>query len=166
MALGEWISIGELAARSGVATSALRFYEEQGLITSRRTEGNQRRFRRGTLRRVSIIKAAQAVGLSLEEVAAALEGLPHEKDPTVRDWARMSRAWRTKLDERIANLQRLREDLVSCIGCGCLSLQKCALFNQGDMAERLGPGPRYLLGETSEDAREVASGATAASQSR
>jgi MerR family redox-sensitive transcriptional activator SoxR len=153
MALPEWITIGELAERSGVATSALRFYEAQGLITSRRTGGNQRRFRRGTLRRVSIIKAAQAVGLSLEDVAAALDGLPHDKDPTARDWQRLSRAWRGQLDLRIAALERLRGDLAECIGCGCLSLQRCALFNQGDMAQKLGPGPRYLLGDTSAEAR-------------
>jgi MerR family redox-sensitive transcriptional activator SoxR len=158
MALPEWITIGELAERSGVATSALRFYESQGLITSRRTEGNQRRFRRGMLRRVSIIKAAQAVGLSLEDVAAALERLPEDKDPTARDWERMSRAWRRQLDERIVNLQRLREDLASCIGCGCLSLQRCALFNQDDVASRLGAGPRYLMGETSEEAERAGAG--------
>jgi MerR family redox-sensitive transcriptional activator SoxR len=158
MALPGWITIGELAERSGVATSALRFYESQGLITSRRTEGNQRRFRRGMLRRVSIIKAAQAVGLSLDEVAAALERLPNDKDPTARDWERMSRAWRTQLDERIASLQRLRADLASCIGCGCLSLQRCALFNQGDMAMKLGAGPRYLLGDTREDAEGADAG--------
>ena len=162
MALAEWITIGELAERSGVATSALRFYESQGLISSRRTEGNQRRFRRGMLRRVSIIKAAQAVGLSLEDVAGALGGLPPEKDPTARDWERMSRTWRRQLDARIANLSRLREDLASCIGCGCLSLQKCALFNQGDVAVKLGPGPRYLLGETSEDAARAATSPTPA----
>lgn len=146
------MTIGELAERSGVATSALRFYEARGLITSRRTEGNQRRYARGMLRRVSVIKAAQAVGLSLEEVATALATLPEGKEPTVRDWERMSKAWRKGLEERIAALQELRDDLASCIGCGCLSLQRCKLFNPGDAAARLGQGPRYLMGDTSAEA--------------
>lgn len=152
MALPPTITIGELAERSGIAPSALRFYESKGLIESERTAGNQRRYRRATLRRVSIIRAAQTVGLSLEEIGAALESLPHGKDATARDWERMSRAWRRQLDQRIDALEELRDDLSGCIGCGCLSLQRCALFNQGDAASRLGPGPRYLLGDRAEDA--------------
>jgi len=152
MAQASMLTIGELAARSGVATSALRFYEEEGLISSMRTAGNQRRYTRGTLRRVSIIRAAQRVGLTLEEVGAALSALPDGREPTSRDWERMSRRWRRQLEERIEALQQLREELTSCIGCGCLSLQRCALFNPGDAAARLGAGPRYLLGNTSAEA--------------
>jgi MerR family redox-sensitive transcriptional activator SoxR len=153
----EHITIGELAERTGVATSAIRFYESKGLLTSERTGGNQRRFRRGDIRAVSVIRAAQAVGLTLEEVGEALRQLPEGKVPTAKDWERMSRRWRADLDERIAALTRLRDDLSSCIGCGCLSLQTCALFNQDDMARMLGSGPRYLLGDTAKDA-EAATG--------
>ena len=149
MAENVTLTIGELAARSGVATSALRFYEEQGLISAERTAGNQRRYTRGTLRRVSIIRAAQRVGLTLDEVGSALAELPEGREPTVRDWERMSRRWRKQLEERIAGLEQLREELTSCIGCGCLSLQRCRLFNPGDAAARLGQGPRYLLGNSS-----------------
>lgn len=145
------ITIGELAERTGVATSAIRFYESIGLLTSERTSGNQRRFRRDDIRVVSVIRAAQAVGLTLEAVGEALSRLPRGKTPTVRDWERMSRRWRKDLDERIAALQRLRDDLGSCIGCGCLSLQKCALLNAGDRAGEFGSGPRYLLGDTEVD---------------
>ena len=142
------LTIGELAARSGVATSALRFYESRGLITSTRTEGNQRRYSRSTLRTVAVIRAAQAVGLSLEEVGAALAGLPEGRAPTKSDWERFSRSWRTGLERKIADLQQLRNELTECIGCGCLSLRSCALFNPGDNASVRGAGARYLLGDT------------------
>lgn len=143
----EWLTIGELAERAGVATSALRFYESRGLIASERTSGNQRRYPRATLRRVSLIRAAQEVGLSLGEVAVALETLPHQGTPNKRDWERLSRSWRTRLDGQIAELQALRDELTDCIGCGCLSLRSCAIFNPADAASEKGSGPRYLLGD-------------------
>lgn len=142
--MADWITIGELSERTGVATSALRFYEERGLISSERTSGNQRRYRRPMIRRVSVIRAAQRCGLSLEEIARAMEVLPAERTPGRRDWEKMSEAWRSRLDERIASLQLLRDDLSSCIGCGCLSLSRCSLLNPQDVASRLGPGARYL----------------------
>ena len=141
----DFLTIGELAERSGVAASALRFYEQRGLIASERTGGNQRRYRRAMLRRVAVIRAAQAVGLSLEEIGAALERLPDGRTPTKRDWERLSRSWQSTLDARIAALQDLRDDLTGCIGCGCLSLQRCSLLNPGDVAAGSGSGPRYLL---------------------
>jgi len=143
----DWLTIGELAERAGVATSALRFYESRGLIASQRTSGNQRRYPRATLRRVSLIRAAQEVGLSLGEVAVALETLPHEGTPTKRDWERLSRSWRNRLEGQIAELQALRDELTDCIGCGCLSLKSCAIFNPSDAAHEKGSGPRYLLGD-------------------
>lgn len=146
----EWLSIGEVADRSGVATSALRFYETKGLIESERTDGNQRRYPRATLRRVALIRAGQEVGLSLAELAEALETLPHEKTPTKSDWKRLSRSWRSRLDAQIAELLALRDELTDCIGCGCLSLKSCAIFNPGDAASDLGSGPRYLLGDSRE----------------
>ena len=146
-ALPDQITIGELAARSGVATSALRFYESAGLISSERTAGNQRRFTRATLRRVAVIRAAQRVGLSLDEIAAALGRLPDRRTPTKEDWERLSRSWRSLVDVRIADLQKLRDDLTGCIGCGCLSLRSCALFNTTDALAARGPGPRILLGD-------------------
>lgn len=127
-----------------MATSALRFYEERGLISSQRTDGNQRRFERATLRRVSVIKAAQTLGLSLAEISAALEALPDARTPTKRDWARLSSRWRAHLDRQITELQALRDDLDGCIGCGCLSLRACALFNPADQLAEQGPGPRRL----------------------
>jgi len=144
----EWLSIGEVAARSGVATSALRFYETKGLIESDRTDGNQRRYPRATLRRVALIRAGQEVGLSLAELAEALETLPHDKTPTKSDWERLSRSWQSRLDTQIAELIALRDELTDCIGCGCLSLKSCAIFNPGDAASGLGTGPRYLLGDS------------------
>ncbi len=141
------LTIGELASRAGVATSALRFYESESLIESGRTEGNQRRYPRATLRRVSVIKAAQAVGLTLREIKETLEALPDGRTPTKRDWQRLSRRWRLRLDEQIADLEALRNDLDGCIGCGCLSLQVCSLFNPGDALAERGPGPRILMGE-------------------
>ncbi len=148
----DWLTIGELASRSGVATSALRFYETKGLIDSERTDGNQRRYPRATLRRVALIRAGQEVGLSLSELSNALETLPHDKTPTKEDWRRLSRSWRERLDRQIEELMGLRDDLTDCIGCGCLSLKSCAIFNPGDVAQDLGSGPRYLLGDRREDA--------------
>jgi len=143
----EWLTIGDVATRSGVATSALRFYETKGLISSERTDGNQRRYPRATLRRVALIRAGQEVGLSLAELARALEHLPHDKTPTKSDWERLSNAWRSRLDAQIDELVALRDELTDCIGCGCLSLKSCAIFNPGDAASGLGTGPRYLLGD-------------------
>lgn len=141
------ITIGELAARSGIATSALRFYEERGLIHAERSAGGQRRYARSTLRRVAFIRIARQIGLSLDEIGQALGKLPDERTPTKADWARLSRAWRGRIDDQIATLQRLRDDLTGCIGCGCLSLQRCRLSNPQDVVASTGTGPRYLLGE-------------------
>jgi MerR family redox-sensitive transcriptional activator SoxR len=143
-----FIDIAALAKRSGVAASALRFYEDQGLIRSARQAGGRRHFPRSTLRRVAFVRAAQAVGLTLNEIRAALATLPEERTPTREDWASLSSAWRPLLEERITALTRLRDALSSCIGCGCLSLDTCALFNPADGARRKGPGPRYLLGDS------------------
>lgn len=143
----EHLTIGELASRSGVATSALRFYETKGLIASDRTDGNQRRYLRSVLRRVALIKAAQEVGLTLGEIAEALDTLPHDSTPTRRDWERLSTGWRARLDQQITELQALRDELTDCIGCGCLSLQSCAIFNPADAVATRGSGPRYLLGD-------------------
>jgi MerR family transcriptional regulator, redox-sensitive transcriptional activator SoxR len=145
------ISIGELARRSGVATSAIRFYEEQGLVSSSRTEGGQRQYRREALRRISFIRAAQAVGLNLAEIRAALATLPGQRTPTKQDWQRLSRAWQPMLQERIDALIALRDQLASCVGCGCLSLKSCALYNPGDIAQQLGSGARYLMGDRALD---------------
>jgi MerR family transcriptional regulator, redox-sensitive transcriptional activator SoxR len=145
------ISIGELARRSGVATSAIRFYEEQGLVSSSRTEGGQRQYRREALRRISFIRAAQAVGLNLAEIRAALATLPGQRTPTKQDWQRLSRAWQPMLQERIDALIALRDQLASCVGCGCLSLKSCALYNPGDIAQQHGSGARYLMGDRALD---------------
>jgi MerR family redox-sensitive transcriptional activator SoxR len=144
-----WITIGELARRSGAAASALRFYEDQGLLAGSRTPGGQRQYPRDVLRRVAFIRAAQSVGLSLEQIKAARASLPGQRTPTKADWERLSRAWRPLLEERIAALVALRDQLSSCIGCGCLSLRRCALYNPGDVAQRRGSGARYLLGDRS-----------------
>ena len=138
------LTVGEVARRSGFAASALRFYEQLGLIRATRTSGGQRRFTRSVLRRLAFIRAARNVGLSLEEVAAALATLPAERAPTRADWSRLSRSWRGRLDEQISALQRLRDGLDSCIGCGCLSLRTCAISNPGDEAATFGSGARYL----------------------
>jgi MerR family redox-sensitive transcriptional activator SoxR len=143
----EWLSIGQVGARSGLAPSALRFYESEGLIRTARSPGGQRRFHRDVLRRIAFVRIAQRVGLSLQEIRAALATLPAGRTPTRQDWARLSRAWRPRLDEQIATLERLRDRLTSCIGCGCLSFKACALYNPADAAARLGAGPRYLLGD-------------------
>jgi MerR family transcriptional regulator, redox-sensitive transcriptional activator SoxR len=145
------ISIGELARRSGVAPSAIRFYEEQGLVSSSRTEGGQRQYRREALRRIGFIRAAQAVGLNLAEIRAALATLPGQRTPTKQDWQRLSRTWQPMLQERIDALIALRDQLASCVGCGCLSLKACSLYNPGDIARRRGSGARYLLGDSSRD---------------
>ncbi|MPZ99523.1 MAG: redox-sensitive transcriptional activator SoxR [Dehalococcoidia bacterium] len=142
--MSDELTVGELARRSGVAASALRFYESSGLLTSRRSEGGQRRFERATLRRVAVIRAAQAVGLSLDEIRAALDALPAGRTPTARDWERLSSGWRRKLDRRIDELERLRDNLTGCIGCGCLSLTQCSLLNPGDRIAEQGPGARIL----------------------
>ncbi len=139
------LSVGEVAARSGVAVSALHFYERNGLITSRRTSGNQRRYNRDVLRRIAFIRVAQRVGLPLKDIRAALATLPDERTPTRRDWSRLSRAWRAELDDRIEQLERLRDRLDSCIGCGCLSLSSCRLSNPDDELGRAGAGPRALM---------------------
>jgi MerR family redox-sensitive transcriptional activator SoxR len=141
----ETLTIGELSTRSGVATSALRYYERLGLIRAGRTGGNQRRYERSELRRVAFIRIAAQVGIPLEEIRAALAGLPDARTPTRADWARLSATWRHRLDERIHLLEGLRDNLSSCIGCGCLSLKSCPLSNPDDVAGRTGTGPRYLL---------------------
>src|SRR5215203_6276963 len=138
------LTIGETAERSGVAPSALRYYETQGLISSVRTTGNQRRYQRSTLRRIAFIRSAQRVGLSLEEISEALRTLPGGRTPTKADWTRLSHQWRGRLNEQIERLERLRDRLDSCIGCGCLSLQKCTLQNPGDYVSSRGPGAVYL----------------------
>src|SRR6476469_5058258 len=138
------LSIGQVAERTGAATSALRYWEDLGLITSVRTTGNQRRYERATIRRVSFIRAAQRVGLSLDEVAAALAPLPDARTPTATDWARLSLAGRGRLDEQIRRIEKLRDQLDSCIGCGCLSLRTCALNNPSDVLADHGPGAVLL----------------------
>jgi MerR family transcriptional regulator, redox-sensitive transcriptional activator SoxR len=141
------LTIGDFAARSGVAPSALRYYEREGLIRSTRTSGNQRRYQRSELRRVGFIRIAQQVGVSLDEIRDALAALPENRTPTKADWSRLSARWRRRLEERIALMERLRDQLTGCIGCGCLSLQRCRLINPDDELAATGPGPRKLLGE-------------------
>jgi MerR family redox-sensitive transcriptional activator SoxR len=144
---GDLLTIGEVSRRSGVAASALRFYEERGLIRSQRAGSGHRRFPRSVLRRIAFIVFAQRVGLSLEEIGEALAKLPPDRAPTRRDWSRLSSGWSARIDERIAELERLKLGLTECIGCGCLSLERCKLSNPGDRAARLGPGPRYWVGD-------------------
>jgi MerR family redox-sensitive transcriptional activator SoxR len=139
------LTIGEVADRSGVAPSALRFYEATGLIGSRRTAGNQRRYERAILRRIAFIQAGKAAGIPLAQIQAALATLPQDRVPSRRDWERLSRLWRSDLERRIAMLQALRSRLSTCIGCGCLSIDRCELLNPGDEAAGLGSGARYLL---------------------
>lgn len=143
-ALRRPLTVGEVAARSGVAVSALHFYEAKGLIRSERTAGNQRRYPRGVLRRVSVIKAAQRVGIPLAEIRAALGELPDDHTPSTEDWQRLSTRWRAELDARIDRLTRLRDHLDGCIGCGCLSVRDCPLRNPGDVLAGQGAGPRLL----------------------
>ena len=147
------LTIGEVAARANVAPSALRFYEREGLISSVRSAGGQRRYQREVLRRIAFVRAAQRVGLNLEEIKDALAALPEHRTPTAADWARLSRSWRPLLDRRIAELQRVRDKLDHCIGCGCLSLRECHLLNPNDVAGTEGPGPRWLLDEEDDDLR-------------
>lgn len=143
--MNDELTIGELSARSGVATSALRFYEQRGLIHSLRTASGHRRYPRAVLRRVAFIVFAQRVGLTLEEAGAELAELPRNRVPTRADWTTLSRRWTARIDERIAELERLKAGLTECIGCGCLSLQRCRLANAGDRAARHGPGARFLM---------------------
>ena len=138
------LTIGEVARRSGLAASAIRFYERQGLVRADRTPSGQRRFHRDVLRRIAFIRIAQRVGLSLDEIVTALAGLPVDRAPGSQDWQRLTRGWRQRLDDRIELLEALRSGLTSCIGCGCLSLRTCALSNPGDVASTLGSGPQYL----------------------
>ncbi len=145
--MSELITIGEVSRRSGVATSALRFYEDRGLIRSERAGTGHRRYRRPVLRRIAFIVFAQRVGSSLEEIGAQLAHLPTDRAPARRDWARLSQGWSERIDERIAELERLRDGLTECIGCGCLSLSRCRLANPDDRAAAAGTGPRYWVAE-------------------
>ena len=145
------LTIGGVSERTGVAPSALRFYESKGLITSARSEGGQRRYGRDVLRRVSFIRVAQQVGLTLEEIREALSSLPDHRTPTKRDWERLSSGWRPRIDAQIALLERLRDRLDGCIGCGCLSLKVCQLANPGDEAAAHGSGPRWLVAELEQE---------------
>lgn len=146
--MDDLLTIGEAARRSGVAASALRFYEERGLIASERAGSGHRRFPRAVLRRIAFIVFAQRVGLNLEEIAEELRKLPAHKTPSGKDWSRLSGRWQARIEERIAELERLRTGLTECIGCGCLSLDRCRFANPGDRAGRRGAGPRYWLGDT------------------
>ena len=141
------LTIGEVARRSGVAASALRFYEERGLIGSERAGSGHRRYPRAVLRRIAFIVFAQRIGLTLDEIGAELAKLPSGRAPTRRDWSRLTRGWASGIDQRIAELERLKLGLTECIGCGCLSIERCRLANPGDRAARLGPGPRYWVGD-------------------
>ena len=149
-------TIGDVARRSGVATSALRYYESEGLITSARTRGNQRRYHREVLRRIAYVGAAKRVGLTIDEIRASLSDLPTTRAPTSTDWERLSSSWRQRIDDEIAHLERIRDKLTNCIGCGCLSLDVCELYNAGDAAEALGEGPRYLMGDQPTDVNRTA----------
>jgi MerR family redox-sensitive transcriptional activator SoxR len=143
----ELLTIGEVSRRSGVASSALRFYEEKGLISSERAGSGHRRYPRSVLRRIAFVVFAQKIGLTLEEIGGELSKLPPDRAPNRRDWSRLSSKWTERIDQRIAELERLRRGLTECIGCGCLSLERCQLSNPGDRAARLGPGPRYWVGD-------------------
>jgi MerR family redox-sensitive transcriptional activator SoxR len=147
--MGDVLTIGEAAARSGVAPSALRFYEEQGLIAPERNDARHRRYPRSVLRRVAFIVFAQKVGLSLQEIRAELARLPHNRAPERADWAKLSGSWTKRIDGRIAELERIKAGLTECIGCGCLSLDRCQLANPGDRAARRGAGPRYWIQSSS-----------------
>lgn len=142
-----WLTIGELAKRTGVATSALRFYEERGLIQAERNDSGHRRYPRATARRVAFIVYAQRVGLTLEEIRTELDKLPCHRTPTGEDWNRLTQTWSERIDERIAELERLKHGLTDCIGCGCLSLDRCAILNANDRVASHGPGPRYWVGD-------------------
>ena len=140
-----YLSIGEVSRRAGVSTATLRFYDEKGLINAERGPGGQRRFDRAVLRRISLIRVAQTLGLSLAEISDALDVLPRNRTPDRGDWQKLSRRWRKELQERIDGLERLRDQLDGCIGCGCLSMKNCALYNPSDQVAAEGPGPRFLL---------------------
>ncbi len=150
MAVNDGLSIGALAGRTGLAVSAIRYYEAQGLISPWRNEGGQRRFQRADLRRISFIMIAQQFGFTLPQIKAELDHLPGKRPPTKADWARISESFRDALDQRIETLTKLRENLDGCIGCGCLSLDVCAMYNPVDRAAEKGPGPRYLMGDSPE----------------
>ena len=145
--MADLLTITDVSRRSGVASSALRFYEQRGLIASERAGSGHRRYPRSVLRRIAFIVFAQRVGLTLDEIAGELAKLPADRAPTKRDWSRLSSGWSARIDERIAELQRLRAGLTECIGCGCLSLERCKLANPEDRAAQRGPGPRYWLGD-------------------
>ena len=145
--MSDLLTITEVSRRSGVASSALRFYEERGLIQSERSASGHRRYPRAVLRRIAFIVFAQRVGLSLAEISDELARLPAQRTPTGRDWARLSASWSTRIDQRIAELNRLKTGLTECIGCGCLSLERCQFANPADRVARNGPGPRYLIGD-------------------
>ncbi|SIO10394.1 redox-sensitive transcriptional activator SoxR [Vannielia litorea] len=149
------LSIGQFAARAGLAVSALRFYEAEGLIAPMRAPSGQRRFRRADIRRVSFVRIAQQFGYTLPQIKAMLAGLPEGRTPTAKDWRKISERFREGLDQRIAALKKMRDDLDGCIGCGCLSLEKCALYNREDKAASRGAGPRYLMGDRSDEIGEV-----------
>ena len=142
------LTIGELSDRTGLSVSAIRHYETEGLVRPWRTDAGQRRFERADIRRLSFVMIAQGLGLSLSDIRRHLDGLPNHRTPNTRDWERISHAVRADLDARIAALTQLRDKLTGCIGCGCLSLDRCALYNPKDRARKLGQGPRYLLGDT------------------
>jgi MerR family redox-sensitive transcriptional activator SoxR len=145
--MSDLLTIGEVARRSGVAASALRFYEDRGLIQSERAGSGHRRYARAVLRRIAFIVFAQRIGLTLDEIGTELERLPSGRVPSGQDWSRLSRTWTSRIDQRIAELERLRSGLTVCIGCGCLTLDRCSLSNPADRAARLGPGPRYWIGD-------------------
>jgi MerR family transcriptional regulator, redox-sensitive transcriptional activator SoxR len=145
--MSDLLTIGEVARRSGVAASALRFYEERGLIASERAGSGHRRYARPVLRRIAFIVFAQRIGLTLDEIGAELAQLPPERAPSRRDWSRLASAWTSRIDQRIQELERLKLGLTECIGCGCLSLDRCRLANPDDRAARLGPGARYWIGD-------------------
>jgi MerR family transcriptional regulator, redox-sensitive transcriptional activator SoxR len=147
--VSDGLAIGEVSARSGLATSALRFYEALGLISASRTNGNQRRYERSVLRRVALVRAGRAAGVPLERIRVALDTLPAGRTPTRRDWERLSHAWRADLDRQIAALEAIRDRLTTCIGCGCLSIDACGLLNPDDEAAELGPGAHYLSRDSS-----------------
>ena len=149
MVARDGLPIGQLAGRTGLAVSAIRYYEEQGLLSPWRNPGGQRRYEKADIRRLSFVMIAQRLGFTIAEIRAQLDTLPKGRAPNARDWRRISQLYRADLDARIATLEKLRDDLDGCIGCGCLSLDKCALYNPGDRAARRGTGPRYLMGDSS-----------------
>lgn len=153
----ELLTIGQLSTRGGIAASALRFYESQGLLKTSRSVKNQRRYERDTLRRVALIRAAQEVGLSLEEIKTAIDVLPDDRNATPADWKALANHWQAKLDERTALIERLRNDSSECIGCGCMTLDSCKRDNPNDVAYKLGHGPQYWKGHTPADAAAAAS---------